>query len=252
MGRPRTVNLDLPRRLARDQNTGNLRYKRPDNGRYIYLSQYPEDTARALADVLNEAFGPCAPRGRKQVYRHNFTAHNWSAVEPSLLSIIAARLPDILPMQKGLAVQEQIRHSWAYAPPQAAALRSGLKPLPEAASWTRPLWAAAKKNAAARGIAFDLTEDDVAQMVQQSRGRCAVTGIAMSIERGALPIGRKMRRPWAPSIDRIQSSDGYSRENCRIVCCAANYAMSQWGEAVLIEMAKAIARKRIAKLDRVV
>ncbi|ADV26973.1 hypothetical protein Psesu_1123 [Pseudoxanthomonas suwonensis 11-1] len=251
MGRRRTKNLDLPRRVTRDPRTGALRYKRPDNGSTIYLSTLAEEVALRLAELLNEAFGPVAPRGGKYIYRQSFMSYPWGKADPELLRIVAVRMPDLLPMQRRLSEQEQIRHSWAYTPPPAQALRTGLRPARPEAGWIRPLYLAAKKNAAARGLPFELQIEDVEQMVKSSGGRCAVTGIALSVDRGTLPPGRKMRRPWAPSIDRIDSALGYTRENCRIVCCAANYAMSQWGEDVLVEMAKAIARKRIARLDKV-
>lgn len=48
----------------------------------------------------------------------------------------------------------------------------------------------------------------------------------------------KGRRPLAPSIDRIDSSLGYTRQNCRIVCAAVNYAMNVWGEDVLWRLFK--------------
>ncbi|PJK00794.1 hypothetical protein CO641_02150 [Lysobacteraceae bacterium NML91-0213] len=252
MGRKRTKNLDLPRRLSRDPRSEKLRYKRPDNDRYVYLSTHPEEVAIRFAELANTAFGDTAPRGLKTHYRTRFRAFDWSGVDQELLDVVAMKLHDILPMQKGLAVQEQIRHSWAYQPPPAAALRHGLRTQSREIDACVPqLFASAKKNAKVRGLEFILTVEDVRHLVTESRGLCAVTGIAMSVDRGALPAGRKMRRPWAPSIDRLDSSMGYTLSNCRIVCCAANYAMSQWGEDVLVEMAKAIARRRIARLDRV-
>lgn len=252
MGRLRTVHHDLPQRLSRDARTGALRYKRPDNGRQVYLTELPETQAVAVAELLNAAFGLRAPRGMRHVYRQQFATYPWSEVDRSLLAVVAVKLPDALPMQRGLMEQEQIRHSWAFEAPKPAALRHGLKPLrSEERAWIRPLFLAARKNAATRGLAFELSMEDVDALVAASGGRCAVTGIALSNDRGLLPQGRKMRRPWAPSLDRLDSAQGYSLGNCRIVCCAANYAMSQWGEEVLVEMAKAIARKRMSRLDRV-
>jgi hypothetical protein len=229
-----------------------LRYKRPDNGRQVYLSELPEDQAVALAMLLNDAFGPRPPNGMRHVYRQQFLSYPWGDATPALVELVAVKLPDALPMQRGLKAQEEIRHSWAFDVPSPAALRHGLRPLrAERREWIKPLFLAARKNAAARDLPFDLTLEDVERLVVESGGRCAVTGVTLSTDRGLLPEGRKMRRPWAPSLDRLDSAKGYAAGNCRIVCCAANFAMSQWGEEVLVEMAKAIARKRMARLDRV-
>lgn len=220
----------------------------------MYLTDIPEAMAIRFAETVSAAFGTSPPRGMRHLYRQQFISHAWAGVDRDIASVVAVKLPDIMPMQRGLAGQEEIRHSWAYGAPRPAALRNGLRPIARATSteWIKRLFSAARKNAAARGIAFDLTPEDVGELVAESRGRCAVTGVALSTDRGDLPTGRRMRRPWAPSLDRKDSAIGYTRENCRVVCCAANYAMSQWGEEVLLEMAKAIARKRIKRLDRVV
>lgn len=251
MGRNRTLHHDLPERLGRDGRTSALRYKRPDTGAFVYLGSIEEGQAVALAQALNAAFGVQPPRGARHLYRAQFLSYRWT--DPALAAIAAVKLPDIMPMQRGLAAQEEIRHSWAYQPPSAASLRAGLRPLRAGGkAWIRPLYQAARKNARARGIAFELEMDDIEAMVRRSGGRCEVTGVTLSTDRGTLPAGRRMRRPWAPSIDRMDSSKGYAPGNCRIVCCAANYAMSQWGEDVLLEMAKAMARKRIKRMDKVV
>jgi hypothetical protein len=66
-------------------------------------------------------------------------------------------------------------------------------------------------------------------------GRCLLSGIEFDMT----PFSGK-RRPFAPSIDRIDPSRGYSKGNCRLVCVAVNYAMSDWGLAVLKRIAVAI------------
>lgn len=57
-------------------------------------------------------------------------------------------------------------------------------------------------------------------------------------------IGFRNAMPYAPSIDRKDSTKGYTRENCRIVCAAANFAMNTWGDEVLSVMASYMLQKR--------
>lgn len=67
---------------------------------------------------------------------------------------------------------------------------------------------------------------------------CALTGIPFEFERESAVS----RRPFAASIDRKDSSLGYSVDNCRIVCVAVNLAMNAWGEAVLFRVAANLLR----------
>lgn len=92
-----------------------------------------------------------------------------------------------------------------------------------------------KKNAAKRGIDFMLTKDDMAALWAACEGKCAVSGVPLELD---ITAGTEWRRnPWRPSIDRIESREGYAVSNCRIVCVAANIAMNEWGVEVLRRLA---------------
>lgn len=54
--------------------------------------------------------------------------------------------------------------------------------------------------------------------------------------------GAHMRRPWAPSVDRIDSSFGYVEDNVQLVCVAANFAKGEWSENVFRTLVTAAAR----------
>ncbi len=76
---------------------------------------------------------------------------------------------------------------------------------------------------------FKLSYSDLINIVLSSNGRCQVTGIPFSNYK---PEGKRIS-PYMPSIDRIDSSDGYVKENCRLVCFCVNLAMNEWGEEVI-------------------
>lgn len=78
-----------------------------------------------------------------------------------------------------------------------------------------------------------LTREEIGALVARAGGRCELTGIPFS---DARPRGCR-RAPFAPSIDRIDSRDGYTAANCRLVCFAANVALNQWGEGTLRQLA---------------
>lgn len=96
----------------------------------------------------------------------------------------------------------------------------------------RVMWRRAYNRALLRRMRFELAQADVTAMMLRSGGRCAVTGIPFDYKR----LDGHTKRPWAPSLDRIEASDGYTVANCRIVCVVANLAMNTWGEGVFRQM----------------
>ena len=97
-----------------------------------------------------------------------------------------------------------------------------------------------KVRAKKAGIPFELSMHDVEILLAVSKSRCAVTGHEFNFGR----YGNTKKRPFVPSIDRIDSSRGYSIDNCRIVCSITNIAMNAWGEHPLksLILASAIGR----------
>lgn len=89
-----------------------------------------------------------------------------------------------------------------------------------------------------RKLDFNLSAIDVQELLAESEWRCAVTGVGFSMR---VVSGR---RPFAPSIDRIDNSKGYSKDNCRMVCAATNIALNVWGEQVFGVLARSYARRR--------
>lgn len=83
-----------------------------------------------------------------------------------------------------------------------------------------------RKGAKQRGIEFTIQLSDVSQALEAQGGVCAVTALAFNLEK---PDGLRIR-PWAPSIDRINSRVGYLPGNVRIVCAFVNVAMNGFGE----------------------
>jgi hypothetical protein len=68
--------------------------------------------------------------------------------------------------------------------------------------------------------------------------RCALSGLRFDLR----IIGSgKARRPFAPSLDRIDSTGGYTRDNVRLVCQGVNFALNAYGEDTFREIAAATA-----------
>lgn len=109
----------------------------------------------------------------------------------------------------------------------------------------------ARNSARTRGIDFYLLPHHVSDLYEQSGGKCSLTGIPFEYY---YKTGDRTP-PWAPSLDRIESSKGYTPENVRLVCVAVNMALNTWGEDVLHRIADHLKRKsrknsRQSKLSR--
>jgi hypothetical protein len=75
---------------------------------------------------------------------------------------------------------------------------------------------ATRQTARRKGMACDLTLEDVQAMLLP--GRCMRTGVTFNpgFQSGG------SQNPYAPSIDRVSSKMGYTRDNVQMVCWAYN------------------------------
>jgi hypothetical protein len=93
-----------------------------------------------------------------------------------------------------------------------------------------------------RRLLVTLTRDDIIKMLRDQGYRCAITKQPFNLD---WRDGREDKRnAFAPSLDLIDNQLGYSRENCRLVLSAINYAMNEWGLEVYYKIAEAALRFR--------
>ncbi len=96
---------------------------------------------------------------------------------------------------------------------------------------------AAKRRAVKAQRPFLLTRDWVCARI--AAGYCEATGLAFDLTPA---MTRRFTRPLAPSIDRIDPSQGYTPANCRVVIYAYNVARGRWGDDVLILLVEGLAK----------
>ena len=108
----------------------------------------------------------------------------------------------------------------------------------------------ARRRARARSWKFELDMDWVLARYAEQSGCCLLTGLSLEF----LPPrdGKHLPpQPFTPSIDRIDWRCGYTRDNSRLVCTAANMALGAWGEKALERLARAyLARLREKARER--
>jgi hypothetical protein len=108
-----------------------------------------------------------------------------------------------------------------------------------------PKWAQVLVNAAntrnrARESKETYSNMDLVAAWEECGGCCAVSGLPFSLQ----VVGDgQAKRPFAPSLDRIDRHKPYQRGNVRLVVSIANFAMNAWGEEPLLQLASALHRK---------
>lgn len=95
------------------------------------------------------------------------------------------------------------------------------------------LYYSMNKRAADAGLSC-MSSDELCGLLARAAGHCELTGIKFSSKR----IAGALKRPWAPSLDRMDRAKGYEAANCRIVCVAVNLALNEFGEGVLRRIAR--------------
>lgn len=84
-----------------------------------------------------------------------------------------------------------------------------------------------------RPTAKPVTISELMEMWGRQGGRCAVSGLKMTWYKGKAT-------PTSVSIDRLDSSKGYSLENVRLICYAINTFKGRWSDDHMYEMSLAI------------
>lgn len=100
----------------------------------------------------------------------------------------------------------------------------------------RSMIALAKNTRAKRkGLEFDLNVDFIAALL--AYGQCAASGLRIDLTAG------EGGKPFGPSIDRIDSTKGYTHDNVQVVCQMYNYGKNKHDETDFIAMCIAVAER---------
>lgn len=90
-------------------------------------------------------------------------------------------------------------------------------------------FASARGRAKEKDRDFSITLDWLLAKARRQDFRCELTGVRFFSDYD----GPANRNPYAPSLDKINPKGGYTPENTRILCVAANIMLQDWGEDVL-------------------
>lgn len=106
-----------------------------------------------------------------------------------------------------------------------------------AEGYTVKLWLRTRDRAEKNAWGFDIGKEWLYNEITRT-GRCAISGIPFTF--AGLDDADIRLRPFSPSIDRIDSKGGYTKDNVRIVLAALNIAFGEWGEKIAYAIFAAI------------
>jgi hypothetical protein len=115
------------------------------------------------------------------------------------------------------------------------------QPLPR---WADDMTVRATWKNAKRWQAGPFGEGDLRDVWSDCGGSCRLTGRPFRETQVGAGTAKK---PFAPSLDRIDPTKPYPRENCRLVLQAVDFALNSWGDEVFEEITLAAVRHRHGK-----
>jgi hypothetical protein len=88
------------------------------------------------------------------------------------------------------------------------------------------LYHSAVRNGSVKGLPVTISREQIRERLL-THPYCALTRIPFD-----LCLHRRYRaNPFRPSLDRINSKNGYTPDNTRLVCVAVNFALNEFGES---------------------
>lgn len=88
---------------------------------------------------------------------------------------------------------------------------------------------ARKSPATVSGKEFDITVDFIADLIKA--GTCPMTGLLFDLTNDHQTLTGRVKNPYAPSLDRIDSRRGYTKDNVRVVIWQYNLMKGELTDA---------------------
>ncbi len=111
-----------------------------------------------------------------------------------------------------------------------------------------------KNNAKKRDIKVDITLDDMFHVYDIQEGKCIYSGIKMTHNKIPSEKDKDLRvqttNPYNISVDRIDSTKGYTKDNIQLVTVSVNHMKWNLKESDFLEMCEHITKYSKSKLIR--
>ena len=93
----------------------------------------------------------------------------------------------------------------------------------------------AKQLSRKKGLEFDLDNEFVVQLWEDQGGLCKRTGLPLDCTSGTLQVRNRL----GPSLDRVDSEKGYTRDNVELVCAQYNVGKAAYSLEEFAEICRA-------------
>ena len=102
---------------------------------------------------------------------------------------------------------------------------------------TGEYWSTVRNNAKLRGLAFNITIEEAWSLLIKQNTKCALTGATLYFR---TTRGAKKKRKGTASLDRIDSSKGYEKDNVQWIHKHINRMKGALGEEYFIELCRRV------------
>jgi hypothetical protein len=109
--------------------------------------------------------------------------------------------------------------------------RNTLYKLDELSPYKNLHWMA-KRGAKKRKIEFTITINDIKELWEKQKGLCAYTHIPITLHK------KEKHTIYSASLDRIDSSKGYHKDNIELVCLFINYGKNGFEKKDVLNILK--------------
>lgn len=95
--------------------------------------------------------------------------------------------------------------------------------------------AGCRNRARRKGYDCDIDYAYMLELLDKQNGRCAATGILLE---ASAANTKTYSNPWTISVDRMDNSKGYTKDNVRLVTYMYNTCKGQWTEEQVVHMCR--------------
>ena len=106
--------------------------------------------------------------------------------------------------------------------------------------------AGCKNRARRKGYECDIDYKYMLWLLDQQSGRCAITGVVLE---SSAANTKTYSNPWTISVDRIDNTRGYTKDNVRLVTYMYNTCKGQWTDEQVVHMCKGILEVSDQQID---
>lgn len=103
----------------------------------------------------------------------------------------------------------------------------------------RYIWRIARNRARSTNREFTITLDDLKDLAEKQKFKCVYSGVPLVFNNGTKSKSDPMH---TASLDRIDSSKGYTKDNIQFVSCTANYAKNSITHDQMVEFCRNIVK----------